>query len=57
MGVKPKTCGQWGQQRIAETGKPAALRHAAADPVRLCVMADYAAPADVPLSGVIDLGN
>ena len=34
-----------------------ALRHAAADPVRLCVMADYAAPADVPLSGVIDLGN
>ena len=34
-----------------------ALRHAAADPARLCVMADYAAPADVPLSGVIDLGN
>ena len=34
-----------------------ALRNAAADPSRMCVMADYAAPADVPLSGVIDLGN
>ena len=34
-----------------------ALHHTAADPARLCVVADYAAPADVPLSGVIDLGN
>ena len=34
-----------------------ALRNAAADPARLCVIADYAAPADVPLSGVIGLGD
>ena len=34
-----------------------ALGNAAADPARLCVIADYAAPADVPLSGVIDLGD
>lgn len=34
-----------------------ALRQAAADTARMCVIADYAAPDGVPLSGVIDLGD
>jgi ABC-type multidrug transport system ATPase subunit len=34
-----------------------ALRQAAAHPARMCVIADYAAPDGVPLSGVIDLGD
>lgn len=34
-----------------------ALRRATADPARMYVIADYAAPENVPLSGVIDLGG
>ncbi len=34
-----------------------ALRQVAGDTARMCVIADYAAPDGVPLSGVIDLGD